>query len=185
MLYVKNNPIIYYVYNALVKSNKISKIIVATSLDKSDNKLVHYLKKNNIKFYRGSLNNVSKRLYNCAIKNKSNFFIRVSGDSPLIDYKLIDKAINIHRKYKSLDIITNVFPRTFPKGMSVEIIRAKIIKENLKLMTPFDKEHVTPFFYRNYNKFKIYNFKSRKKFSKNLVIDTLSDLKRLKIKISK
>ena len=185
MLYVNNNPIIYYVYNALVKSKKIGKIIVATSLDKSDNKLVNYLKKNNIKFYRGSLNNVAIRLYSCALKNKSKFFIRISGDSPFIDYKLIDKAINIHNKNKSLDLITNVFPRTFPKGMSVEIIRTKIIKDNLRLMTQFDKEHVTPFFYKNSNKFKIYNFKSRKKFSKNFVIDTLSDLKRLKIKIGK
>ena len=45
------------------------------------------------------------------------------GDSPLIDYKLINKAIKISKKYNKYDIITNVYPRTFPQGQSVEIIK--------------------------------------------------------------
>ena len=48
-----------------------------------------------------------------------------------------------------------------------------------------DKEHVTSYFYRNSNKFNIYNFKTKKRFIQNLVIDTLRDLKRLKKKFKK
>ena len=43
-----------------------------------------------------------------------DFFIRVSGDSPLIDPKLIDKAYEIHCK-QNFDLITNIMKRTFPK----------------------------------------------------------------------
>ena len=31
-------------------------------------------------------------------------------------------------------------------------------------MSNFDKEHVTTYFYKNFNKFKIKNFSTRKKF---------------------
>ena len=63
------------------------------------------------------------RLYETANMNKAKYFVRINGDSPLIDPKLIDKAIKISKKKKGYDIITNVFPRTFPKGQSVEVIK--------------------------------------------------------------
>lgn len=182
---INGRPIIDYVYKALKKSKELKKIIVATSLSNSDAKLVSYLKENNIHFYRGSLKNVAKRLHDCAFKNKSKYFVRISADSPFIDYKIINRAIRIYKKNKKYDIITNVFPRSFPKGLSVELIKTHIIKKNLKLMNHNDKEHVTSYFYRNSDKFNIYNFKTKKKFSQNLVIDTLSDLKRLKKKFNK
>ncbi len=180
MIQINNIPIIKYVYDKINRSKKINKIIIATSTHKSDFKLVNYLKRNNILFFKGNLNNVAKRLLDCANKYNSKFFIRISGDSPFIDYKLINKAINIFNKNKSFDIITNVFPRTFPKGMSIELIRTSILKNNLKLMTSLEKEHVTKYFYDNVRKFKIYNFRTRKKISEHFAIDTPNDLKRLR-----
>ena len=47
----------------------------------------------------------------------------------MIDPKLIDKAIKITKKIKEYDIITNVFPRTFPKGQSVEVIKTSTLKK--------------------------------------------------------
>ena len=37
------------------------------------------------------------------------------------------------KENKNLDLITNVFPRTFPKGQSIEIIKTSIIKNNIKI----------------------------------------------------
>ena len=65
--------------------------------------------------------------------NKAKYFVRVSGDSPMIDPKLIDKAIKISKKTKGHDIITNVFPRTFPKGQSVEVIKTFTLKKFEKI----------------------------------------------------
>ena len=73
--------------------------------------MISYLKKNKINFFRGDLENVAMRLYKTAKKNKAKFFVRISGDSPLIDPKLIDKAIKMSKGLKKYDIITNVFPR--------------------------------------------------------------------------
>lgn len=171
-------PLIQHVVNRIKKSKEISKIIVSSSFKKSDDKLISYLKKNKTKFFRGDLENVALRLYETANTNKAKYFVRISGDSPLIDPKLIDKAIKILKKTKGHDIITNVFPRTFPKGQSVEVIKTFILKKNLKNFSKVDKEHVTKFFYKNSKKFNIKNFVFNKKNKEiKMSIDTKKDLK--------
>ncbi len=175
---IYGTPLIQHVVNRIKKSKKITKLIVSSSLKKSDDNLVSYLKKNKIDFFRGNLENVAMRLYETARKNQAKFFVRISGDSPLIDPKLIDKAITISKKEKKYDIITNLFPRTFPKGQSVEVIKTSIIKKNSKNFSKLDKEHVTKYFYDNSNNFLIKNFtfNGKNKIIK-LSIDTKKDLK--------
>ena len=122
---------------------------------------------------------MSKRLLETSKKYNSKYFIRINGDSPLIDFKIINRAIKIHQKRKAdYDIVTNVFPRTFPKGQSVEIIRSSILQKNMKKFSLFDKEHVTTYFYKNHSDFKIKNFKSKKGLKEaDQVVDYPRDLK--------
>tara|TARA_B110000858_G_scaffold186364_1_gene229483 strand:+ start:618 stop:1262 length:645 start_codon:yes stop_codon:yes gene_type:complete len=177
---VYGTPIIQHVVNRIKRSKKIKKLIVSSSLNKSDDNLIAYLKKNKIKFFRGNLKNVAMRLYETAKMSKAKFFVRISGDSPLIDPKLVDKAIKIAHKEKKYDIITNVFPRTFPEGQSVEIIKTSIIKKYSKNFSKLDKEHVTKYFYDNPDKFLIKNFtfNDKNKIIK-LSVDTKNDLKEI------
>lgn len=181
VLYQINSiPIIIRVLNNVLKSKLISKVIVATSREKSDDNLVKLIKKHKNKFYRGDLNNVALRMLNVAKKNKVKYFMRISGDSPLIDYKIIDYAIKIFVKNKNADLITNIFPRTYPSGQSVEIIRTKILYDNLSSFSAHEKEHVTSYFYSNNKRFKIINFKKKINIYKDLPklsIDYKSDLK--------
>ena len=53
--------LIQHIINRLKKSKKIKEIVVSTSKNKTDDKLIKYLKKSNIRYYRGDLYNVSKR----------------------------------------------------------------------------------------------------------------------------
>ena len=74
---IYNKPLILHVIEKIKKTKKVKKIIVATSKNKTDDKLVKYLKKIKISCYRGELNNVAKRLYNAARYFKSKYFVRV------------------------------------------------------------------------------------------------------------
>ena len=182
MFKIKDRPVIWYVYNSVKRSKLVKKIIIAISDKKADDKLANFLKKNKIKYFRGNLNNVAERMYKAAFKYKANFFLRISGDSPLIEFKIIDRAIKIFKKNKSkYDLITNIFPRTFPSGQSVEIIKTSCLKKILSLnLKKTFYEHVTRYFYQNNLKFKIKNFESTKKYLKNKYsIDTKKDLKNL------
>jgi len=183
---IYNIPIIQHVVNRIKKSKKMTKLVISSSLNKSDDDLIYYLKKNKVNFFRGDLNNVALRLYKTAKIYKVKSFVRISGDSPLIDPKLIDKAIMIANKEKKYDIITNTFPRTFPKGQSVEVIKTSLIKKYLKNFSKLDKEHVTKYFYDNSNRFLIKNFtfNGKNKIMK-LSIDTKRDLKNILKKFNK
>ena len=169
------------VINQVQKSKKINKIIIATSKHKSDKKIISFCKKNKINCILGPLNNVFKRFYSIIIQEHCKSFVRISADSPLFDYSLIDKAVTLFNKNR-YDIVTNVFPRTFPKGFSVEVINSKIILNFLlKIKKKKHQEHLTSFFYDNYKKFKIKNFYNKINYSNiNLSIDNLSDFIRVK-----
>ena len=189
MFEIRNKPLIWYVYNSVKKSKYVKKIIISTSKDNSDNLLVNFLKNNKINYFRGSLVNVAERLYKTAKKNKSDYFLRISGDSPLINSKVINRSIELHRKSKrqNYDIITNIFPRSFPPGQSVEIIKTSALKKilNFKLSNSC-KEHVTKYFYQKNKLFKIKNFKSNFNFKKKKYsIDTVKDFENLKQLIKK
>ena len=180
---INNVPMLLRVYDRLRISKKISHIIVATSISKNDQKVVSLCKRNKISYYCGNLQNVSERYKNLLNKiKKYNSFIRISGDSPLIDGKLIDKFISIYRKKKP-DILTNVLRRSFPSGQSIEIIKTSLfLKYQKKFKKLSEKEHVTKFFYKNYKSFKILNIKNKENFSDiNMSVDTISDLKKVRL----
>ncbi len=172
---IGKSSILEIMLRRLKKSKKIDKIIVLTSNTNQDKKLIELCKRKKINYYCGPLNNVFLRFKNAIKKYKSNKIIRISGDSPLIDWRLIDKMINLSMKYKSYDIITNIKKRTFPKGQSIEILKPKIFNLSSNLLTKEQKEHVTKYFYEKEN-YKIYNYELSKNFNNyNLCVDEYDD----------
>jgi len=136
--------------------------------------------KNNIDFYRGSLNNVLKRFIDLAEYFKIDYIIRINGDSPLIDHRIILKLSKYIKKNR-YDLITNIFPRTYPVGQSVEIIYTKSLKKIYKKTSSYDREHITSFFYKNSNKFKIKNISNSLDNSHiKMAIDEKKDFLKLK-----
>ena len=176
---IYGKTLIEHVILKISKSKNVSNIVVATSNNKSDDSLVDILEKNKIEYFRGGLKNVAKRLLHVAEKHKKKYFIRINADSPLIDFKLINLAIKILKNFgkDKYDLITNAFPRSFPSGQSVEIIRTSLLKKNIKKMNKLELEHVTSFFYNNYKNFSIKSFSAKKKPIKiKLSVDTKKDL---------
>lgn len=174
---INNKTILERVLDRLKKSNEIKKIIVATSNSSYDRGIVNFCRKNKVLYYKSDLNNVFLRYYDTIRFYNIKNFVRITADSPLIDYKIIDKAIDIYRKNK-VDIVTNTLKRSYPKGQSVEIMNSDLILNNLKSASKNKKhqEHITSYFYENKRKFKIFNFSLKKNFSSiNLSVDTPYD----------
>ena len=181
-LKINEKSVIQNVIDRLLLSKNVKKIIVATSSRPSDNKFKKFCNNKNILFFKGPLKNVFLRYEQIIKKYKLNFFLRITGDSPFIDYRIIDKAYKIFKK-RNCQITTNTFNRSFPKGQSVEIIKSEIFLKNRERIVgnKIYKEHVTKFFYDNFINYKICNFENSKNFSKiNLSIDTASDFRKIK-----
>lgn len=176
-------PMIHHVVDQIKSSKLKPKIILATSNEVSDDPLAFYAKKLDIKVVRGSLDDVVSRFTLVLNKIKCDAFFRVCGDSPLLLPYLFDSAAMIFKKY-NYDLITNVYPKTFPAGMTIELIKTKIfIESEKKILQKYEREHLTQYFYRNSKDFKIFNIKCLKSNSSNLKLslDRLQDLKRLEI----
>jgi spore coat polysaccharide biosynthesis protein SpsF (cytidylyltransferase family) len=173
-------PILERVITRVAMAKGVKRVIVATSSSEEDRVIYDYCLRNGIECYQGPLDNVAERFASILIESGQNAVIRICGDSPFIDPVLIASAIN-HYRLGSYDLVTNVFPRTFPKGQSVEIINAdtflRIFKE--KSFSKEDLEHVTRHFYLNRNDYSIYNFtnpNTAKNFSDiQLSVDKLED----------
>ena len=173
-----NQSICEIIINKLEKIGLKSKIVIATSKNKNDKKIVNFCRKNKVKFFLGSNKNVFLRTINCIEKHKFQYFVRICADRPLFDTDLMKKMIKIII-FKNYDIVTNVYPRTYPKGLTCEVAKTNIFKKiDLKDLKIQDKEHIFNYFYRNKN-YKIHNVKSKynKKFlNKNFCIDNQKDL---------
>tara|TARA_Y100001978_G_scaffold203469_1_gene229593 strand:- start:3223 stop:3987 length:765 start_codon:yes stop_codon:yes gene_type:complete len=128
-------------------------VIVCTSNDSSDDEIYNYCQKINILCSRGELSNVFNRYRNTfGLKNIENcdWFARLTADNPLISINLANILIN--QITPSLDYIA--YEKLIPNGSGIELINKKTflnIDENL--LDEAQKEHVTPIFYENCNKF--------------------------------
>ena len=158
-----------------------SNVILLTSTAETDDPLVAYAESRRWLYFRGELNNVLKRYLDAAQVFPSYWIVRICGDSPLIESRYIQECLAIAQK-GLYDVVTNVRPRTFPKGHSVEIVRADLFRTiDMEETTREQREHVLPWFYENVREEKIYNFKCPADFpyDSNCAIDVLDDLKRL------
>lgn len=175
---VAGKPLLNWVHTRLSSATELSEVVVATSVSVSDNPIVEFCRRIGISVYRGSLESVAQRLLDCARSQQSSEFVRISGDSPLIDPMLVDQAVVLH-KQESPDLTTNVQFRSFPKGQSVEVIRTRALESALSQMRdPRDLEHVTRYFYLNPQEFFIENFFSEVPIGDvQLSVDTVEDLK--------
>ena len=159
----------------------IDKIIVATSKETEDDPIVDFVKKEDIKIYRGSLNNVVNRALECCLKYDLDKFVRICGDRPFFSPNLVSEIIE-YGNDKDFDVITTTFPRTYPPGLTCEIIKTRTLINNINLIkNKDDKEHVTSYFYKHSDKFSIKNIYPSESFNLsriNLCVDTKKDLER-------
>ena len=171
---IGNQTIIEILIKRLKQSRLINNIILATTKKKHDNKLDLLARKNKIRVFRGSEDNVLERFYKASKSIESDYLIRICGDCPLLDSTIIDKLIKINNK-KKFDYLSNINPPSFPDGFDVEIFSKKILKEAyLKAKSKYDKEHVTPYIIRKAKS--KFNLKNSKDFSNlRLTIDEEKD----------
>ena len=75
LLKIGSKESIFFLIERLKKPKQIDKIIVATTISKKDDKLVSFLKKKKIIFFRGSGNYVLKKGYEAGKKFRGGIFL--------------------------------------------------------------------------------------------------------------
>lgn len=177
----RGSPIISHVIARVSEVVPADQVVVLTSVDRSDDPLACYVRDQGFALFRGSLENVFERFQHCAIAFPCDWILRISGDSPLLNVEVLRKILQ-QADPSEHDLVTNIFPRTFPKGESAELIRTRVLLSvHPRHLTATEKEHVTPHFYNHPHRFRILNVDSGNARSStvNHAVDTVDDLRRL------
>ena len=171
-------PMIEHQINRIKKSKLINEIIIATTTNKNDDILVDFCKSKKIKFFRGSELNVLDRVLKCAQNSSTDIIVETPGDCPLVDYRIVDKAIDLYLKHDFDYVCNNLIP-SFPGSFDVQVFSTETLFKVSQLTNdPIDQEHVSLYIYRNQDKFKCKNFiANAKQYAPDLSfqLDTLSD----------
>ncbi len=163
----------------LSASKKLTKILIGTSNETTDDQIADYCSQNGWPCHRGDLVNVAQRFAEIISTDFIPAFVRISADSPFIDPNLVDQAVQLYENSES-DLVTNVLIRTFPKGQSLEVLRSETFLKTLPKFDKYDQEHVTPYFYRHLDKFRITAFTSGQDAGIcQLSIDTQADFEKI------
>ena len=118
---ILGKPMLLHQIERIQNSKRIDKLVVATSIEKSDNVIEEICLDNDIEVFRGSLDNVLDRFYQCAKLYNPEHIVRLTGDCPLVDWQAIDQTIQYHVKGK-YDYVNNRSKPAFPDGLDVEVI---------------------------------------------------------------
>lgn len=177
VLSLNGTPVIGHIVNYILKNLTIPfPIVVATSTRDEDQSICDLLKSYPVQVFRGHPSDVLSRF--SAISSIYNPFniVRITGDCPLVSAPVIEELVDVFNANPSLDYASNTINRTFPHGFDVEIFRARLILEsNLPLLSEVDREHVTPFMYKNIDSC-LYNLALESDFSNiRVTLDTGAD----------
>jgi spore coat polysaccharide biosynthesis protein SpsF (cytidylyltransferase family) len=86
-------------------------IVLATTTNSEDDRLILIAKKMKIKYFRGSENNVKERVLLASRKFSADIICQVTGDCPLIDPILVEQLINSYLINKKCAFVTNLEPK--------------------------------------------------------------------------
>lgn len=167
--------------NRLRKVKLVEDIFIATTISNEDDVIVDLAKTLNIKYSRGSVNDVLDRFYQTVKNENADFIVRLTSDCPLIDPNLIDEVIEVAIN-KNLDYYSNGIIESYPDGQDIEVFKFAALKlawENAKLIS--EREHVTPYIRVNSSYYKKLPFTSDNHLSPvnynnvRLTVDEIND----------
>jgi len=173
-------PMVAHVLNRITKVLDAGNVIMATSVEVTDDPLCLYANELGYQVFRGPLEDVFTRFRLCLNEFPCDWFFRVCADSPLLNSKLMDEMVA--QITTGVDLITNVQKRTFPHGHSLELLKTStFLTIDPACLSPEDREHPTNYYYSNTKNFNIINFENLDgEYSmQNYALDTIDDVPRL------
>ena len=140
-------PVIEHIVDR-IKAAGIEDVVVATTYMLDDLKILKICRNRDIECFLGDETNVLNRYYRCAKKYGADNVIRITGDCPFIDPKVIAATVSRFRDVGVDFCSARLDPKAYPDGMDVEIMKFRVLEDAHKNATePYEKEHVTPWIF--------------------------------------
>lgn len=159
LLEIAGEPMLARVVERARRAQTVDEVLVATTVDASDDPIEEFCKKRGIACFRGSVYDVLDRFYGAARQSGAEVIVRITADCPVIDPAVIDEVVRAFHA-QSADFACNRLPppahRTWPIGLDTEVCSFSGLERAWKeAALPFEREHVMPYFYDEPGRFKV------------------------------
>lgn len=174
---ISGEPMILRQLDRLSRCSSLDSIVVATSVDSSDDALVSVVEAAGYSVVRGSLDDVLARFISAVEASGASTVVRITADCPLHSPEVIDAVVAAFTA-SGADYASNTMDPTYPDGVDVEVVRASVLREVASLaVDPPEREHVTLGVYRRPDRYSIHSFQGERDLSDlRWTVDTPEDL---------
>lgn len=155
MLPLAGAPMLARQVERLLFARHIDKLVLATSDGPEDDCVAELADSLGVGAYRGSLDDVLDRFYRAAEQHRPEWVVRVTGDCPLAEWRVIDACIGFALAGK-FDYASNTLKPTWPDGLDVEVCTFAALEAAWREGdTQPEREHVMPFITRRPERFRL------------------------------
>ena len=142
-------PTLQRVVERLKCSKYLDDVIVATTINETDNPIVDCCDEFNYSYFRGLEEDVLDRVLKTAKYHNVDLIVEITADCPLIDYNHVNALIELYQS-GDYDFVSNVESRTFPRGYDIRVFSTKALERvNAEVDNAIDRQHVATWFYLN------------------------------------
>lgn len=158
---IAGRPMVAHVLERAAASPGVGRVVLATSDLAIDDPLADTVSRLGYPVFRGSEQDVLDRFYGAARSANAGAVVRLTADNPLNDPSTVGALIDLFFDEQA-DYASNVNPRSYPKGLDAEVVTMAALESAWReAADPYDREHVTPFFYRRPERFRIANLQDK------------------------
>lgn len=145
---------------------RLDEVVVATTDREQDRAIVEETQRCGATVFRGSETDVLDRYFQATVYARADVVVRITSDCPLLDPGLLERMLlrfhTLLRHGYPADYLSNTQTRTYPRGLDIEIFtQAALTRAHREARDPFEREHVTPYFYRNPQSFALVEERNR------------------------
>lgn len=121
----------------------IQQIVLATTINTTDQPLVEFAQRAGIGCFRGSEDDVMMRVLGAAESVNADVIVEITGDCPIIDPRIVEQTIRMFQN-NTCDYCSNVGIRCYPDGMDTQVFYIEALRKSAGMtQDPQDHEHVS------------------------------------------
>jgi len=186
MKMVLGKPMLWHIVQRLKLAPGLNAVVVATSDQPADEPICSFCLDSGIPCFVGSENDVLDRFYRAAVHFKADPVIRITADCPFVDPSVVGKLLCLYEEgeFDHLGVATGAGALfldggRFPDGLDAECFSfASLERAWQEAVQPSDREHVTPYIWRNKELFRSGHLKSDRDYSHlRWTVDNEADFK--------
>ena len=141
-----STPLLEQIVKRARRALRVDIVVVATSDRTEDDAIAGIFRTSGTPCFRGSEDDVLSRFFHAAREHALSTVVRLTGDNPCIDPRIVDSAVEHHLAGGYDYTVT----KGYPTGMNIEVLSFRALKQaQEKASAQDEREHVTPYLTRH------------------------------------